>query len=299
MKVAVVGAGINGLVSAYVLAKAGVEVVLFEKEEYLGGHYKTVNYDGFYLDLGFMVFNPVTHPNTVEFLENLGVEMEASNMSFSVSIDKGRGYEWSTRNGVLSLFAQKKNILYPSFLQMIQEITKFKDEVTNYLEAMKNNPEMDQNETLGQFLKSRDYSEVFQTAYLFPMCGSIWSIPIEKVFNFSAVSVFSYLQDHYLLQFFGHPQWLTVKWSSDSYLKKKTLESEGCQIRTCSKINSISTTKEGCIVSYGLHFEEIFDQCVIATDAPDALRILGNQATPEEARVLGAFQYVYRYIFYL
>ncbi|KAJ6430245.1 hypothetical protein OIU84_021619 [Salix udensis] len=61
MKVAVVGAGISGLVSAYVLAKAGVEVVLYEKDDYLGGHAKTVTFDGVDLDLGFMVFNRVSH----------------------------------------------------------------------------------------------------------------------------------------------------------------------------------------------------------------------------------------------
>ncbi|CAK9329216.1 unnamed protein product [Citrullus colocynthis] len=100
MKVAVVGAGISGLVSAYVLAKAGVEVVLFEKEDYLGGHSKTVNFDGFDLDLGFMVFNRVTYPNLMEFFDELGVEMETSDMSFSVSLDKGRGCEWGSRNGL-------------------------------------------------------------------------------------------------------------------------------------------------------------------------------------------------------
>lgn len=60
MRVAVIGAGISGLVSAYVLAKAGVEVVLYEKDDYLGGHAKTVTFDGVDLDLGFMVFNRVS-----------------------------------------------------------------------------------------------------------------------------------------------------------------------------------------------------------------------------------------------
>lgn len=55
-----VGAGVSGLVSAFVLAEAGVEVVLYEKESYLGGHAKTVSFDGVDLDLGFMVFNRVS-----------------------------------------------------------------------------------------------------------------------------------------------------------------------------------------------------------------------------------------------
>ena len=71
-------------------------------------------------------------------LEDLEVEMEESNMSFSISIDKGRGYEWGTRNGVSSLFAQKNNILDLSFWQMIREITKFNHDVTEYV-LLKNN----------------------------------------------------------------------------------------------------------------------------------------------------------------
>lgn len=60
MRVAVVGGGVSGLVAAYVAAKGGVEVVLYEKEDYLGGHAKTVDVDTTSLDLGFMVFNRVS-----------------------------------------------------------------------------------------------------------------------------------------------------------------------------------------------------------------------------------------------
>lgn len=59
MRVAVIGAGVSGLVAAYTLAKAGVDVVLYEKEDHLGGHAWTVRVDGTDVDLGFMVFNGV------------------------------------------------------------------------------------------------------------------------------------------------------------------------------------------------------------------------------------------------
>lgn len=68
----------------------------------------------------------VTYPNMMEFFESLGVEMEISDMSFSASLDKGKGYEWGSRNGLSSLFAQKSNVLNPYFWQMLREITKFK-----------------------------------------------------------------------------------------------------------------------------------------------------------------------------
>ncbi|CAK9324087.1 unnamed protein product, partial [Citrullus colocynthis] len=266
MKIAVVGAGISGLVSAYVLAKAGVEVVLFEKEEYLGGHSNTFNFNGIHLDLGLTFFNPVTYPNMLELFENLGVEMETSNMSFSVSLDKGRGYEWGTRHGLSTLFAQKKNIFNPFFLKMFREIIKFNDDVIKYLDVMDNqNSEIDQNETLGQFLKSRGYSKLFEKDYLL----------------------------------FGEPQWITAKHRSQSYVNKiqGVLESGGCEIRIGSKVDSISTTNEGCIVSYGLGRQELYGACIIATHAPNTLRILGKQATPQELEVFAAFQYVHSDIY--
>ncbi|KAB5545134.1 hypothetical protein DKX38_013246 [Salix brachista] len=319
MKVAVVGAGISGLVSAYVLAKAGVEVVLYEKDDYLGAHAKTVSFDGVDLDLGFMVFNRVTYPNMMEFFENLGIDMESSDMSFSVSLDEGRGCEWGSRNGLFGLFAQKKNMLNPYFWKMIREITRFKDDVLrtylafdlpvlfvvlaygriHYLEMLENNPDVDRNETLGEFVKSRGYSELFQKAYLIPVCRSIWSCPSEGVMSFSAFSVLSFFRNHHFLQLFGQPQWLTVARGSHSYVNKvrEKLESWGCQIRTGCEIQAVSTADEGCAVLRRDGLLEMYNGCVMAVHAPDALELLGKQATFDEKRILGAFQYKYSDIF--
>ncbi|KAL2562868.1 hypothetical protein AAZV13_20G161600 [Glycine max] len=300
MRVAVVGSGISGLASAYLLAKGGVNVVLYEKEDSLGGHAKTVNVDGVDVDLGFMVFNRVTYPNMLDFFENLGVDMESSDMSFSVSLDKGRGCEWGSRNGLSSLFAQKKNVLNPYFWQMIREIVKFKDDVISYLDMLENNPDIDRNEPLGEFIKSRGYSELFQKAYLIPICGSIWSCSSEGVMSFSAFSVLSFCRNHHLLQLFGRPQWLTVRWRSQTYVNKvkQELEREGSQIITNREVHLVSTTSEkGCVVYCNDGSQEMYDGCIMAVHAPDALRLLGDEATYDERRILGAFQYAYSDIF--
>ncbi|KAL9140303.1 hypothetical protein ABFS82_14G027600 [Erythranthe guttata] len=299
MRVAVVGGGVSGLVSAYVVAKGGVEVVVYEKEDYLGGHAKTVTVDGTSLDLGFMVFNRVTYPNMMEFFETLGVEMEISDMSFSVSLDKGQGCEWGSRTGFSGLFAQKKNAINPYFWKMIKEILKFKDDVINYVEELDNNPDFDRNETLGHFIQSRGYSELFQKAYLIPICGSIWSCSSEGVMSFSAYSILSFCRNHHLLQLFGRPQWLTVRWRSQDYVHRVTefLESRGCQIRTNSEVCSVSADDDGCTISCKDGSEDKYDACIIGAHAPDALKMLGQHATYDESRILGAFQYAYSDIF--
>ncbi|WOK95387.1 hypothetical protein Cni_G04094 [Canna indica] len=299
MRVAVVGAGISGLASAYTLAKAGADVVLYEKEDYLGGHAKTVTFDGVDLDLGFMVFNRVTYPNMMELFESLGVEMELSDMSFSVSLDQGKGCEWGSRNGLSGLFAQKTNALNPYFWQMIRDILKFKADVLKYLEEHEDNPDLDRSETLEHFIKSRGYSELFQKAYLVPICASIWSCPSEGVLHFSAYFVLSFCRNHHLLQLFGRPQWLTVKSRSQCYIQRvrEELESRSCKIKTGCAVQSVLSTEGGCCVISEDHLEEIYDGCIISTHAPDALKLLGAHATHEELRILGAFQYVYSDIY--
>ncbi|KAL2921264.1 Tuberculostearic acid methyltransferase UfaA1 [Bienertia sinuspersici] len=266
MRIAVVGGGISGLGAAYELAKAGVNVVLHEKEHYIGGHAKTVRFDGIDLDLGFMVFNRVTYPNMMELFESLGIEMEISDMSFSVSLDKGHGCEWGSRNGLKGLFSQKSNAVNPYFWKMIQEIIKFKSEVIMYLDEHENNPDIDHSETLGHFITSRGYSELFQKAYLL----------------------------------FGRPQWLTVKGRSHCYVNKvrEELEIRGVQVKTSCEVNSVSTNDEGrCTLSCSDGLKDVYDGCIIAVHAPDAIKILGQEATYDETCILGAFQYVYSDIY--
>ncbi|KAL6571395.1 hypothetical protein OROHE_003038 [Orobanche hederae] len=308
MRVAVVGGGVSGLVAAYVAAEAGGEVVLYEKEDYLGGHAKTVTIDGTPLDLGFMVLNRVTYPNMMEFFENLGVDMELSDMSFAVSLDKGRGCEWGSRNGLSGLFAQKKNVLNPYFWKMIREIINFKDDVLNYLEELDNNQDMDRNETLGHFIQSRSYSELFQKAYLVRLDTNMWFnlvmlcrrsnelLCIFHTFVLPKSPSFTEMDDLQrppliTQELLGRPQWLTVRRRSQNYVDrvKEVLESRGCRIRTNSEVCCAISCKDGS--------EDIYDECIIAAHAPDALKMLGKQATCDELRILGAFQYAYSDIF--
>ncbi|KAL1342146.1 hypothetical protein AAHE18_09G137400 [Arachis hypogaea] len=295
MRVAVVGGGISGLVSAYVLAKEGVNVTLYEKEDYLGGHAKTVNVEGLDLDLDFMLFNRVSYPNMIELFENFGVDMKLSDMSFAISLDGGRGYEWGSRNGLSGLFAQKKNVINPHFWQMLRNIIKFQDDVTSYLDMLDNNLDMEHNETLEQFIKTRGYSKLFVKAYLIPICGSIWPCSFEGVMSFSAFSVFSFFRNHHHLQLFGRSQWLTVKRRSHTYIKKvkEELVARGGQAITNCEVELVSTTENGCLVHCKDGSKEMYDCCIIATHAPGTLILLGEEATYDERRILGAFQYAY------
>ncbi|VAH25117.1 unnamed protein product [Triticum turgidum subsp. durum] len=303
MRVAVVGAGVSGLAAAHELARAGgaARVTVYEAEESLGGHARTADVDGVHLDLGFMVFNRVTYPNMLEWFEELGVEMEISDMSLSVStqLSGGGRCEWGSRNGLSGLLAQKSNALRPAFWHMIREILKFKEDALKYLEDHESNPDLDRHETLGQFIQTHGYSQLFQEAYLIPICASIWSCPLQGVLGFSAFFVLSFCRNHHLLQIFGRPQWLTVKGRSHTYVNKvrEELESMGCQIKTSCQVKSVSNFEGGYKVLEVSGSEEVYDKIIFGAHAPDVLRMLGDEAIHEELRILGAFQYVHSDIY--
>ncbi|XP_044334958.1 uncharacterized protein [Triticum aestivum] len=313
MRVAVVGGGVSGLAAAHeLLATSGggdVRVTLYEQEDSLGGHARTVAVDDgaggcVQLDLGFMSFNKVTYSHMIEWLQGLGVEMERSDMSFSVStqLDGGsRGCEWGNGNGIASLLAQKSNILKTSFWCMVREILKFKNDALTYLEYHEHNPDMDCNETLGQFIQSHGYSLFFQEAYLFPVCAGMWSCSSEDVLSLSAFFVLSSFRNHDLVQLFRYPQLPTVKARSQSFIDKVKgeLESMGCRIKTSCHVKSVSSFggAAGYRVLENDGSEEIYDSVILGVHAPNALKVLGAEATHHERRILGACQYVHRDIY--
>uniref|UniRef100_A0ACD5WL56 Uncharacterized protein n=1 Tax=Avena sativa TaxID=4498 RepID=A0ACD5WL56_AVESA len=312
MRVAVVGGAVSGLAAAYELLATGgdgVRVTLYEAEECLGGNARTVAVsDGaarsVQLDLGFMSFNQVTYPHMLEWLEGLGVEMERSDMSFSVSTQpggRGGGCEWGNGNGISSLLAQKINILKPSFWRMVCEILKFKKDALTYLEYQEHNPDLDCKETLGQFIQSNGYSLLFQEAYLIPVCAGMWSCSSQDVLSLSAFFVLSFFRNHDLLQLFRYPQLPTVRAHSQSYVNKVKgeLESMGCRIKTSCLVKSVSSIDGAAsyrvLVSDGS--EETYDSVILGVHAPNALKLLGPEATHYELKILGACQYVHRDIY--
>ncbi|KAF7030074.1 hypothetical protein CFC21_041689 [Triticum aestivum] len=311
MRVAVVGGGVSGLTAAHELlatSGGGVHVTLYEQEESLGGRSRTVAVDDgaagcVKLDLGFMGFSQVTYPHMVEWLEGLGVEMESSDMSFSVSTqpDGSGGYEWGNGYGISSLLAQKANILKTSFWRMLREIFKFKNDALTYLENHEHNPDLDCNETLGQFIQLHGYSLLFQEAYLIPVCAGMWSSSSQGVLSLSAFFVLSFFRNHDLLQLFSYPQLPTVKACSQSFVDKVKgeLESMGCRIKTSCWVKSVSSLDgaAGYRVLENDGSEETYDSVILGVHAPNALKVLGAEATHHELRILAACQYVQRDIY--
>ena len=215
MKIAVLGAGISGLGSAYLLSQKH-EVDLYEKEGRLGGHARTtmVEEEGkrFGVDTGFLVFNHPTYPLLTKLFEKLGVKIENSDMSFGFWDEaSNNAYNGQSLGG---LFFQKKSLFSPAHYRMILDIMRFNKTANADIES--NNPALDVS--LGEYLSS--YSDVFKERYLIPMGAAIWSTPSDKMNDFPARTFVQFFKNHGLLGVTTQHQWLTVSGGSKNYVEK-------------------------------------------------------------------------------
>ena len=215
MKIAVVGTGISGNVAAYHLNKAH-DVTVYEAGSYVGGHTNTVDVETaagpLPVDTGFIVFNDRTYPNFISLLDELGVASHDSEMSFSVRGNRpSLEYNGSNLNG---LFAQRRNLVRPSFHRMIRDILRFNREAPLLLSGQ------DTDTTLGDYLRREKYSRDFIQHYLVPMGAAIWSAEPEMMARMPAHFFIRFFHNHGLLSLDDRPQWRVITGGSREYVRK-------------------------------------------------------------------------------
>ena len=284
MKIAVIGSGISGLSASYFLSKKH-HVDLFEKEDRFGGHSYTidviVNKKRIPVDIGFIVFNHLTYPNLINFFNEIDIEIEKSDMSFSVSVE-GTNFEYCGK-GLKGIFANKSNFLNIEFIRMFLEILKFYklcDKISN----------IDQVITLDEFLKKNKWSKSFINYHIIPMVSAIWSMPPYEAGKMPMNFFLKFFQNHGLFKLRNRPQWYTVAHRSKTYVNKVLSQISGEYFKNY-KINSIQRVSSGVQVYYGGANEFFdYDKVILATHADEALSLIKNP-TDQEIKTLSNFDY--------
>ena len=284
MKIAVIGSGISGLSAAYYLSKKH-KVDLFEKDNHFGGHSYTLdlnlNNKKIAADIGFIVFNYKTYPNLINFFKDNSIEIEKSNMSFSVSV-KDTNFEYCGK-GISGMFCNKSNIFNLKFLKMFFDLIKFYKKNNNLTIY-------DNNLTLGEYLAKEKLSKEFTDYHIIPMVAAIWSMPPYEASQMPLSFFLKFFQNHGLFKLKNRPQWYTVTNRSRTYVNKILNKISGEHYKNY-KINLIKRHKENIEIFYGEKNEFfIYDKVVIATHADEALSILENP-TDDEKNLLSNFKY--------
>ena len=282
MKIAVIGSGISGLSASWLISQYH-KVYLFEKKSYYGGHANTQvvknNDKELSVDTGFIVFNEKNYPNLCKLFENLDVKFIESDMSFSVSRNKGK-LEYSG-SGFSGIFAQKKNFLDKDFIFMLYEIIKF----YKFDSKHKSNSEM---ETLSDFLKLRNYSDYFKYNHIYPMAASIWSSKLSDIAHYPVNDFLTFFKNHNLFNILHRPKWRTVAGGSKEYVKK-ILNSKKIISQKNTKVKVLSRTNNQVILKVDKK-KMYFDKLVVATHTDQAIKLLGD-LTRDEENILGGIKY--------
>lgn len=284
MKIAIIGAGISGLGAAYLLGRTH-EITVYEKNDYAGGHSRTVEVGTpggtapIPVDTGFIVFNNWNYPHLLGLFETLHVPFHKSSMSFGVSIQDG-WLEYASGG----LLAQKRNLLRPSYWRMIADILRFNRQALAYIEK-------DPSITLRQCLAELGMGAWFRQYYILAMGASIWSCPIETILEFPARTFLRFFKNHGLLSINHRPQWYTVTGGSREYVSRLIASFPETTIKLDAAAASVTVAEKGMLAVEDQNGEtKIFDHVIFACHADEALDILRNP-TARQAEVIGAFRY--------
>jgi predicted NAD/FAD-binding protein len=284
MKIAVVGSGISGLSAAHYLSKKH-HVDIFEKGDHFGGHSHTLDLKigtkKIAVDIGFIVFNFKTYPNLIKFFEENKIEIEKSDMSFSVSV-KDTAFEYCGR-GLNGIFSNRSNLINFKFLRMFFDIIKFYKKCDNFTEF---NEEI----ILGDYLKKEKLSKEFIDYHLIPMVSAIWSMPPHEATQMPLKFFIKFFQNHGLFKIKNRPQWYTVKNRSRTYVENILSKISGEHFKNYP-VKKIKSKTNGVDLYYGGESEFFdYDKVILATHADEALSII-ESPSEEEKKILSNFSY--------
>jgi len=284
MKIAVVGSGISGLSAAHYLSKKH-HVDIFEKGDHFGGHSHTLDLKigtkKIAVDIGFIVFNFKTYPNLIKFFEENKIEIEKSDMSFSVSV-KNTAFEYCGR-GLNGIFSNRSNLINFKFLKMFFDIIKFYKKCDNFTEF---NEEI----ILGDYLKKEKLSKEFIDYHLIPMVSAIWSMPPHEATQMPLKFFIKFFQNHGLFKIKNRPQWYTVKNRSRTYVENILSKISGEHFKNYP-VKKIKSKTNGVDLYYGGESEFFdYDKVILATHADEALSII-ESPSEEEKKILSNFSY--------
>ncbi len=286
MRIAIVGAGVSGLVVAHLLHHRH-EVTVFEAAPYAGGHTNTIRVDTpnetHHVDTGFIVFNDRNYPNFERLLNTLGVAWQPSTMSFGVSDGIG-DFEFSgaSPNG---LFANRRHLLTPSFHRMVTDLVRFNGAARELVASADDAP----GPSLGEWLERQRFSQPFIERLIVPQASAVWSADPRQIWALPARFLAEFFDHHGMLGFRDRPRWRTIRGGSKRYVEALLARFTG-RLRLGTPVGTVTREEDRVLVRPLGGEVERFDEVVLATHSDQALALL-EDATPREREVLGGVRY--------
>lgn len=271
MKIGVVGSGIAGLSTAYLLEKSGHEVVLFEKQTSLGmdSHSLSIENDSGVVraDVPSRMFNALQWPRLVELYHELGVEFQPVRPTQSFGYLDGETYLKLDVANRPWLAAQ--SLVNPRIRKTVQESRRLQTQGEKDL-AQKLTDKI----TFEQYLNQHEFDHRFIFEFLYPTLSStVLTCSYEALDNYPAVLILRVLKN-----LADSPTLLrTRKGTIDVVNRMTNLIGE---VRLDSMVTEVKTHTDFVNVTHAGHTER-FDHLVFATQANHARQLLPNSEISE------------------
>jgi uncharacterized protein len=283
MRIAIVGAGVSGLVAAHLLHREH-EIVVYEAASYAGGHTNTIRVDTadetHHVDTGFVVMNDRNYPTFTRLLDRLGVARQPTHMSFSV---KGEEIDFEYSGTPRGIYCQPGNIASVRFQRMIVDLLRFNRALRRLLEREES------GESMHEFLSRHRFSRAFVERLIVPQLSAVWSADPHQTGSFPARFIAEFFANHGMLGFRDRPRWSTVVGGSARYVEALTAPFAD-RIRLGAPVDSVTRAADAIEVVAAGAGRERFDHVILATHPDQALAILRDPSA-RERELLGAIGY--------
>ncbi len=282
-RVAVIGAGVAGISAAYHL-RDDVELTIFERNDYIGGHANTIEvFEGdrkIGIDTAFVVCNGRTYPQLTGFFEELGVPVLDHEGGFNF-FDLDTGLQYGTREFELS--EEEIAARYPAdFLPVWRDAKRFYEQTPK--DFLRKRTDM----SMGEYLDSNGYSEEFKHSYVILLATAVWSVPPELIWEMPATTFIAFFMAHDPGGLGGQTvAWKTVADGSITYVRR-ALDAIGARVQLETEVTSVSEDEDGVEVTTR-DGSERFDYAVMGAHADETLAMLEQPG--EAARYLDKVKY--------
>ena len=274
MRIAIIGGGASGLVTAYLLDKQGHHVTVFEKQPILGGHIRTLNKNvksnscecNEFLEGGVVEF-PSNFHNFLNLMKELGVDLEPVDLGSTMFFKNGHHiHSCPPLSAKISLeYNNRSNISSFTVYMLVQRIFWLK---TNFarIPSVHNRP-------LSYYLKTR----CIRNTWIKLLTMYSYSMHFKLIDDFPAELGILSLRDYVFID------WFRIKGGVYSYIEKILQRFKGNILLNVS-VAYISRMADGVKIELSDGATYGFDKVVFATPPDRVLKLLLNPTVAETRR---------------
>lgn len=287
MRIAIVGAGIAGLAAAWLL-DGDHEVVLFERNDFLGGHARTVHFEyqgkRAYANPAFGYIAVTMYPHFIRLLEYLDVKRVEAPASFTV-------FSKPQHKSVFVTPTLSPLRLAPIFhLDQLINLIRLQ----RFLSAARVLDERDDWQTpLETFIESQPGSAFLKTQVLYPWLAAVSGVTIADVKTFSARAALKYpvhIQPESVLRPFSLEE---LDGGVASYIEPLVRTLKTTQIRKGVDLHFAGKTDSHFVLQEANGDQHTFDHVIIAAPAHEAAKLVSTLPGSDRLHsILSRFPYI-------